>query len=210
MTSYSFLSKLLISRQLKFEKGQIILLNRPMAFVPIEFYIHITKEVLKSYKEIREIYLDAWKAGVIFMRDVAEKYSMEKFEERYKNAMDIISSAGFGDYQTLEFEAGKFSHFKILNNPIAEKFYPSKVPVDHILRGFNAGGGTPVHERIINTIETDCKSMNGKFCIHVNATKEILKKYKDQRLVKSQLDLNYLFKKQKAFLKKIKYKKVTN
>jgi predicted hydrocarbon binding protein len=204
----SFITKLLISKQLRFEEGQIIFLEEPMAFVPIDFYVHLTKEILKKRREMLEAYLDAWKAGVIFMRRVAQRYSMRKFEERYKEAMDIISSAGFGDYKTLEFEGGKYAYFKIFNNPIAEKFFPSKKPIDHILRGFNAGGGTPVHERIINTIETECKAVNGKFCIHLNAATEVLQQNKFKKIVKKQLNLKFLLKEQKKFLKQINYKEI--
>lgn len=206
--SLSFITKLLISKQLRFDEGQIVFLEEPMAFVPIDFYVHLTKEILRKRREMIEVYLDAWKAGVIFMRRVAKRYSMSKFEERYKEAMDVISSAGFGDYQTLEFVPAKYSYFKIFNNPIAEKFYPSKKPIDHVLRGFNAGGGTPVHERIINTIETECKAVNGKFCIHLNAATEILRQSKFKKFVKTQLDLNFLLKKQKKFLKEIAYKEI--
>ena len=206
--SLSYITKLLVSKQLRFEEGQIIFLQKPMAFVPVEFYVHLTKEILKKRREMIEIYLDAWKAGVIFMRDVARKYSMARFEERYMEAMNIISSAGFGDYQTLGFEGGKYAYFKIFNNPIAEIFHPSKEPIDHVLRGFNGGGGSPVHERIINTIETECKAVNGKFCIHLNASTEILKEKKWSKFVKKQLDLNFLLKEQKKFIKEMGYKEI--
>jgi predicted hydrocarbon binding protein len=206
--SLSFISKLIISKQLRFEEGQIIFLEKPMVFVPVEFYIHLTREILKKRREMIEIYLDAWKAGVIFMREVSRKYSMAKFEERYREAMDIISSAGFGDYQTLEFEGGKYAYFKIFNNPIAEKFYPSKEPIDHVLRGFNGGGGSPVHERIINTIETECKAVNNNFCIHLNAATEILKQKRWNKFVKAQLDLNFLLKRQKEFINEMGYSEI--
>lgn len=206
--SLSFISQLLISKQLKFTEGQILFMNENMAFVPIDFYVYLTKEILKKRKEMIEVYLDAWKAGVLFMRHVAEKYKMKKFEERYNEAMKIISSSGFGDYQTFDFKAGEYSYFKIFNNPIAEKFYPSKKPVDHILRGFNAGGGSPVHSVIINTIETDCKAVNGKFCIHLNASTKILKQKKFKKYVDKQLDLKFLLKEQKKFIKQIKYRDI--
>ncbi|MBN2202796.1 MAG: hypothetical protein JW700_01225 [Candidatus Aenigmarchaeota archaeon] len=204
----SLITKLLVSKQLKFEEGRIVFLEEPMVFVPIEFYIHLTKEIAKKRRDKMEVYLDAWKAGVIFMRNVAQRYSMSRFEERYNEAMEIISSAGFGDYQTLDFVPAKYAYFKILNNPIAEKFFPSKKPVDHVLRGFNAGGGSPVHERIINTIETECKAVNGKYCIHLNGATEVLKQKKFSKFVKAQLDLPYLLKEQKKFIKEINYKEI--
>ena len=199
-----FLTKLMVSGQLKFEEGRIVLLKQPMVFVPVDFFIESTKRVIanKDRKGMLNLYLDAWKSGFVFMEAVSEIYKMKKFEERYRIAMDIISMAGFGDYETLEFRRGEYSHFRIMNNRIAEHFHPSTVAVDHVLRGFNAGGGTPVHERIINTIETECKAVNGDHCIHVNATTEILEKYRDRKLVEEQLDLEYLLREQKNFLRK--------
>lgn len=199
---YGFITKLLVSKQLKFEEGKITLLKQPMIFIPLDFYVEITKRALSSRNDMLKTYLDAWKAGVVFMNNVSKAYKMKKFEERYKIAMDLISMAGFGGYETLEFHKDEFSKFKITNNPIADAFRPSKVPVDHILRGFNAGGGTPVHERIINTVEIRCRAIDGGFCEHVNANTGMLKKM-DKKLVESQLDLKFLLPKQKKFLKEV-------
>ena len=113
--------------------------------------------------------------------------------------------AGFGDYQTIAFEGGVFAHFNIINNPVAEFFHPSKIPVDFITRGFNAGGGTAVHETIINTIETACKAVNGKMCTQINASLPFLKKYKDQKLIAEQLDLKWLLPRQIEFVKEKKF-----
>lgn len=204
---YGFFSKLLLSRKLKFTEGKILLLDQPMAFVPVDYFIEETRRVLESndWDERMRLYLDAWKSGVFFMRDFSKGYDVKKFEDRYNLAMEIISMAGFGDYKTLAFKGGVFAHFNIINNPIAESFYPSKKFVDFMTQGFNAGGGTIVHETIINTIETACKAVNGKNCTHINANVEYLQSYKDQKLVKSQLDLDWLLPKQKEFIKQKKY-----
>lgn len=200
---YGFISKLLVSRKLRFERGKILLLDQPMSFVPVELFIEETKRILNSKDKAEEtrLYFDAWKTGVFFMRDFSKGYNLKKFEDRYNLAMEIISMAGFGDYQTISFEGGIYAHFNIINNPIAEYFYPSKIPVDFITRGFNAGGGTIVHETIINTIETSCKAMNGRNCNHINANMSFLKNYKDQKLVKEQLDLDWLIPRQVSFIK---------
>lgn len=207
---YGFISKLLFSRKLKFEKGKIVLLDQPMAFVPVEFFIEETKRILKNNdkEEMTRLYFDAWKSGVFFMRDFSKGYNVKKFEDRYNLAMEIISMAGFGDYKTVAFKGGVFAHFNIINNPIAEYFHPSKIPVDFITRGFNAGGGTIVHETIINTIETECKAINGKMCVHINASVPYLKKYKDQKLVKEQLDMKFLLPQQIKFIKENKFSSI--
>ena len=89
---YGFISKLLFSRKLKFQKGKIILLNQPMAFVPVDFFIEETKRVLETddSKEMMRLYFDAWKSGVFFMRDFSKEYKVKKFEDRYNLAMEII------------------------------------------------------------------------------------------------------------------------
>ncbi len=202
---YGFLSKLLISGKLKFNQGKIVLMGEPMVIVPLEFYIEATKQIIDSNdrKEMLELYLDAWEAGFCFMHDVAEVYKMKKYEERYRIAMDTISMAGFGDYKTMEFRRGELTHFKIIENILAKKFIPSEKPVCHVIRGFNAGGGTIVHERIMNCIETECTAVNRDHCTHMNLNTELLNTNKDQEIVKDQLDLGWLLKKQKKFAKVI-------
>ena len=204
---HGFISKLLLARKLNFEKGKILLLNQPMAFVPIDFFIEETQRVLetKDRAEMMRLYLDAWKSGVFFMNGFIKQYNVKKFEDRYNLAMEIISMSGFGDYQTLDFKGGVFAHFNIINNPVAEYFHPSKIMVDFITRGFNAGGGTIVHETIINTIETQCKAMNGKMCTQINASLDYLKGFTDQNLVKDQLDMKWLLPRQKEFIRRKKY-----
>jgi len=203
MFPYKFFKQVFLARKLQFTKGQIKLFEQPMLFIPMEYVVEITKNIFSNGKDyMLERYLEAWKAGVIFMNTLAEKYRMKSFDERYKIAMEIIAMAGFGDYETVKFQK-HLSYFKIINNPIAEYFKKSKIPVDVILRGFNAGGGTPVHEMIINTIETHCKAVTGRHCIHINANTETLKKYKDQKLVSEQLDLNWLLPRQKKILNEL-------
>jgi predicted hydrocarbon binding protein len=174
-----------------------------MVFVPLEYFIGETVRVLKSrdFDEMMKLYFDAWKAGVLFMKKFVQGFKVTNFADRYNLAMEIISMAGFGDYKTLKFDTNNFAYFEITNNPVAEDLYPSKVPVDFILRGFNAGGGSPVHERIINTIETECKAVNGKKCVHINASTDSLSKYSDKSLVKDQLNLRWLLPKQIEFIK---------
>lgn len=207
---YGFISKLLLSRKLKFDRGKIKLLDQDMAFIPVEYFIEETRRVLEAddRKEMMRLYFDAWKSGVFFMKDFCKAYEVKKFEDRYNLAMETISMAGFGDYKTLGFKGGVFAEFNIFNNPVSEFFYPSKIPVDFITRGFNAGGGTIVHETIINTIETACKAINGKMCTHINASLPFLKNYKNQKIISEQLDLGWLLPLQKKFITDKKMKNI--
>jgi len=49
-------------------------------------------------------------------------------------------------------------------NPFALKFYPSKKKMDFFLAGANAGGGTVVHEVLMNCVELECAAINGSYC----------------------------------------------
>jgi len=199
---YAWLMKLLISKQLKFEEGDIEILGENVLMVPVNFFVQATKNAMRDgKKQIMDLYLAAWRAGFVIVDTFIKNYDLHKYEERYKIAMDVLALAGIGDYRTVEFVGGKFSHFKVLKNPIPLRFYPSKVVVDHFLRGANAGGGTLVHEKIVNCVELKCAAINGKECEFINATTEILKEKIDSKIIKSQLDLNYLIKEEEKIIK---------
>lgn len=197
---YGFISKLLISGKLKFTEGQINLLGRPVCVVPISFYREICKKANEDPEFMRNIYLDAWEAGLKFCHTVNQHYKIKTFEDRYKLAMDVISMAGFGDYATQTFEKGKYTNYTVLRNPLAKMLHPSEKPVDHMLRGFNAGGGTAVHLKITNSIEPECLAVNGKHCKFLNGTKEFLEQT-DSDLMAEQLgDLDDLIRKENSII----------
>lgn len=194
----------MISGQLKFEQGRILFLNQPMEIVPANFFVELTKKILKGSKQkMLEYYLSAWKSGYEYMYNFVKEYKVKTSKERYALAMDIIASAGFGDYKTLEFKHGEFTHFKVFKNPVSLKFFPTKRVVDHILRGFNAGGGSIVHDTIVNCIELVCSAQNGEFCEFYNISQNSLTKI-NKKIINSQLNLKYLLPEQKEFISNFK------
>lgn len=202
---YGLLTKLLISGKLKFKEGEIILFDEPIAFVPMVSIMQMTRDAIeKGKRAINDLYFYGWVYGYVVTLAMVKKFKLKKFEERYKVAMDIASLCGFGDYKTLSFRPGH-SHFKVLENPFALEFYPSKQMIDHYLRGMNAGGGTLVHEEIINCIEFECTAINGSYCLMDNVNKKEMDKF-DQKLVNSQIDYEYLLERQKKLIIECKEK----
>jgi hypothetical protein len=196
---YGLITKLLVSGKLKFKEGEIDIFGEPFAFVPMASIIQMTRDAMKEGKRsINKLYFYGWVYGFVVTLGMVKKFKLKKFEERYKISMDIAALVGFGDYQTLNFKPGH-SHFKTIKNPFALEFYPSKVLVDHYLRGMNAGGGAVVHEEIMNCIESKCAAQNGSFCLFDNASPDEMDKL-DQKLVKSQLEYNYLLKRQRELI----------
>jgi len=197
-----WLSKLLISGNLKFSNGQMILLGEKVFIVPVNYFVEETKKAITDTKKIMEIYWSAWAAGYMIMKTFVKIYKLKKFEERYKIAMDVLQLAGMGNYETIEFRKKEFTYFKTKNNPLPRTLYPQKKPVCHFIRGANAGGGTWVHEKIMNGIEEKCEAQNKNVCVFLNATTDVLKSRVKPEIIKQQLpNLNSLIKKQKAFIK---------
>jgi len=188
---YALLTKLLVSGNIKFELGRITMFGDPVAIVPMVSLKNMTSDAVKGGKQaIQDLYLEGWVYGFKMVNDMAKRLKLNTFEEKYRVSMDIISLIGFGDYQTVSYEAGN-AYWKVLKNPFALLYYPSKEKVDHYLRGVNAGGGTIVQNNIMYCIEEKCAAENGKFCLQANLDEKHLSVAK-QNIVKEQLDLEYL------------------
>ena len=201
---YAFVTKLLLSRQLEFGQGQISLLGQPITILPATFIEVLMRQAMRSRKDMVRIYMEAWKAGYVFMHNVVTRYGLNTPEERYRVAMDTITMAGMGDYKTEEFVPHSHTRFKVLRNPLALSFHPSTRAIDHVLKGFNAGGGTPVHFRIMNCIELECAAMNGSYCRFVNACRSELERM-DSGLVEEQLELDKMIEEQLRFIRGFGY-----
>lgn len=203
MFLYEFMTKLLISGKLKFKPGEITLIGDPMSIVSMKMLKSMTDDMTKDGKKgINEIYYWGWVFGYEFTYKLAQALKLKKFEERYKVVMDTAALIGFGDYQTLNFEKAKYAKYKALQNPFAKQYYPSKECVDHLLRGMNAGGGTVVHERIINCVELECAAQNNNYCLFINATDDVLATL-DQKIVEAQLDVKNLRTRQINLIKEM-------
>lgn len=203
--SYRLLTKLLISGKVKFTAGKIIAFDNYFALVPLLFIKEMTDDAMKlGKKAINDLYFYGWLYGLATTKDIVRIFKLRKFEERYKVCMDIIGVLGFGDYKTLSFKRADHAKFKVLDNPFAKQYYPSDKLVCHFLRGVEAGGGTLVHEILINNIEFECTAGNRIYCLHSNLSPENIDKL-DKRLVDSQLDRQYLLKKQKEVMERYGY-----
>ncbi len=198
-------TKMMISGNLKFSNGQIILMGEKVFLIPVSYFAEETKKAIKEGKhEVMNIYWSAWVAGYHIMKNFIKIYKLKKFEERYKIAMDVLQLAGMGFYETINFEKGKYTYFKTLNNPLPQSLYPSKEPVCHFIRGANAGGGVWVHERIMNCVEEKCEAQNKKLCVFLNATPEVMNERVKKSIIKKQfVNLNSLIEKQKEFVRKM-------
>lgn len=198
---YGILSKLLITGKLKFTNGKIIGFDLPFGLIPMSSIKSMTDDVMKKgIKDISDLYFHGWVYGYTVTKNLVKLLNLKKFEERYKVAMDIVGVVGFGDYRTLSFKQADHAKFKVLGNPFALQYYPSNKFVCHYLRGMEAGGGCWVHEILINNIEFECAAITGSNCLHMNLSPARIAEV-DKKLLKSQLDIDYVIKREKEFIK---------
>lgn len=200
---YGFLTKLFLSKRFKLEQGKVTIFDEPFAFIPMVSFVQMTKDAIERGRQaINDLYFYGWVYGYEVTRHLLKSFGvhtgLQSFNDRYTVTMNIVELVGFGDYKTESFTVGD-ARFKNHDNPFALKFYPSKIMVDHYLRGMNAGGGALVHEMLVNCIELECAAINGKYCNFVVGSHDTLKKF-DQDLVSSQLDLEYLLNRQKKLI----------
>ena len=178
--------------------------------LPSTFFVEMHKQALKKGNErIRdEIYLWGWKTAYLYIKRFVETYGLKSFEERYRWGMDIASTAGLGDYKTIDYHNKEFSHFYVWNNPIAKELYPQKVPVDVMLNGINAGGGTACHMQLVQCLELDCEAINNQRCEFLTATEKTHKKKGVYDLYEKQVNLDYVVPQQKELLAEVGLPKV--
>lgn len=205
MGTITEITKMLISGNIKFKEGQIIMMGEKVFLLPVNYFIEETRRAMKErMSDIMDIYWSAWVAGYHIMKNFVRGYKLKKFEERYKVAMDVLQLAGMGIYETINFKRGEYTYFKTRNNPLAQSFFPSKIPICHFIRGANAGGGVWVHENITNCIEEKCEAQNHKECVFLNATVDVIKKRVKKRYIKQQfVDIDALINNQREFVKKM-------
>jgi len=197
---FKLLTQLMLTGKLKFKQGEIIFAGQSVTLFPLKTIKEMTLDARKNGKRgINKLYFYGWHYGWVFTYAYMKTFKLKPFEETFRLIMDVSSLLGFGDYQTLEFKRKQYSKFKNILNPFGLLFYPSDEKVCHFIRGANAGGGTALHGVIMNGIELECTANNKKYCLFMNVANPLLKeKFKD--IIKEQLDLGWLKKKQLALI----------
>ncbi len=207
-----FFMKLLVSRQIKIERGEFRLFNQNVTVIPITFLAELTKYYMSKTENkkqgLSDFYFMAWAMAYDFMERFSENYKIKTFEDRWTLGMDIVAMTGLGDYKTIKWEKGKLSHVYVENNPVAKYFYPSKAPIDYFYCGLTAGGAMIVHKlgasNIFNCVETECGAVNGKKCVFVSAVPKKHEEMGTWDAMQSFIDIDYVLPKQIEFFKKYK------
>ena len=181
---FDLFKKLLMARQLEFERGKIILMNEPVVIGPAWTYVYILKKSKNFESSAQSIYKGA-KESVEkgFGAAIRKSYGLKK-EKLRQWLKDIAELTGWG---TIEFIKVDWKHGEAIihaqNSTIAELYGKSKKPVDHVLRGYIAGGGVVSSEMKVDAVETKCKAMGSSYCEFIVKPTSVLKKSKDPNII---------------------------
>ncbi len=172
------LAKLLVSKQLKFEKGLITLKDFSMTLIPSFFVGELTRYFYEDDK-LFKLYLLSWYWGYVLTKELKEKFNLKTPDQVYSLGMNFGAAMGMGLYKTHDYYPGRYTHFAIHNNPYLKylnfKVKPKK-PVDYFISGAMGGGACFVHDTLCQNVETKCIAVGDSNCDFLTGTEKELKK----------------------------------
>jgi len=183
---FDFFKKLLMARQLTFERGQIKVANETSIMVHGPALVKLSDMLIKTLgkRGIIYIYNSSKESGKIMALAFKKKYGLTgmKLADIMK---DLAQMGGWGKIEFLKFDfKNKFVIGKILDSPFAELTEFKNKKMCHISRGFIAGALSIVFDTDVDCIEVKCIADGSEFCEGIIKPKN---KFLEKKLVKEQL-----------------------
>ncbi len=172
----SFLEKLMLSKQIKFEDGQTEILKQRVIFVPSDFLGEYTFEILREPELVKLIYFTLKQGVNNFGEQIMRTYG-STITDYSKLLRDLSDLAGWGKttYESLNIEQG--SATLIIENSPVSSYLKGRVnlPCDHISRGVIAGIASIALKKDLDVLEIECIATGNKACKMVLDSKDKLK-----------------------------------
>ena len=182
MPFYDFMQKLVLARQIKFNKGKIELLNQKLSIFPISVFSTIIEN---NPSTIPDVYKSTKNSAELF---ASETQKLHKFtgRELANWLIDIIAFSGWGIAKFTIYNGKDLSAKIRFDHSTIGEIASKKEAVDHAVRGFFAGGGSISMNKNIECLEIKCIAKGDKICEFVlGETKTLKKEYPE--LFKTQL-----------------------
>lgn len=172
----TLLIKLLATGKLSVSEGLIQFEDTSFNLLPAVFISSLT-ESYHEKEELHKLYLLSWLWGYDTVQAVKQNLGLEDPKEVYKVGMDFAQNMGIGLYETHDYHPGRYTRFKIQTNPYMKHLKQEKYdePMDYLIAGAMAGGGSHVHEETCQTVELKCKANRDEVCDFLTGTEEELK-----------------------------------
>ncbi|GEM_PF-3079059 len=170
---FDVVSKLLLHKQIIFEKGSFKIFGQSCSILPIQSHVDIQKK-LEELGLINLIYYSNKVAGFKWFEVMKKAYGLKTKIDILKWGMSLMELAGFGESSYLKQDFDNFQIVvKIEQSPIVKLYGKSSTPVDVVYRGLLAGAMESTFNIPMDCIETKCSILEGSFCIlDVRPTKD--------------------------------------
>lgn len=169
------LSRLLLTRKLKFDEGVIDITGIHFTMLPAFFVGELMRYFFKEEKQ-HILYLLSWVWGYTLVYQIKHSFNLKIPDQVYSFGMDVGELLGLGIYKTHHYYPGRYTYFKIHNNPFIRYLKEMNFtgPVDYFISGCMGGGGCLVHEELCQNIELKCKLEGAPSCEFLTGTQKEL------------------------------------
>lgn len=162
---FDFVKKLMLGRELDFDKGKILLLREPICLMPVRTIVDIVKLTKNEQKSI--LYRAGKTSGSYWFEKITQRFYERKMplKDIIEWGNNIIAMAGYGISVLEKFgEKEKEFLFRLENSTVSGLIGASKKPVDHLYRGYVAGAGTRMLKEDCDALEIKCRATGAPYC----------------------------------------------
>ncbi|MFH1752013.1 MAG: hypothetical protein ABH821_03705 [archaeon] len=155
--------RLLLHRNMKLEKGKILLFNQPCALIPTPLIV----DLLKSFgvKKEKEIYYAAKKEGYRWFKDMNKQFGRLNKDQVISWGPRLITLAGMGEVVPIVVDhKKKVLVFELKESPMDIAWGNCNRATGHIFRGLAAGAICFAYKTNMDAVEVLCKAKGDKTC----------------------------------------------
>jgi predicted hydrocarbon binding protein len=162
----NFFEELMIAKQLSFSPGTIELLGNRVTITHGTFFADYTSRINDNPESVIQLYESAkvsFREGMA--KSIGKKYGFS-YNDFFKWLTQIAMLAGWGKLTWADLnESNKSGIILVDNSPVAG-LLKGKVglPVDHLIRGFIAGGASGWLNTDVDAVEEECFSLGATQC----------------------------------------------
>lgn len=172
-----FVTKLLMSGQLKFEKGQMSIFGQRVLIFPLEMVKIIMKESINDPKFATSIYKAAKESVMAFSNDVSDRLNIHKEKEMLDILFKLTEMNGYGTINPIKIDYENKTAILHLEG------LPSKTLLGKVKNaqagdvywcGLVAGGMSYVFKEDVEAVETSCVITGKESCEIMAGNKKFL------------------------------------
>lgn len=160
---FEFVKKLMLGREMSFEKGKILLLKEPICLMPVRTVADIVVATTNEQKNV--LYHAGKSSGAYWFKKITERFYAKNMPARdiIEWGNNIIAMAGYGVSVLEKFTENEIK-FRLEDSTVAELVGKSTKPLDHLYRGYVAGAGTIMLNEECDALEFMCKATGAPTC----------------------------------------------